>query len=51
MVFHRVYYNQMFSVVHVDASAAAAAFETILAKGEIAHIEQFLFLPHCFQLY
>ena len=26
-------------------------FENILAKGEIAHNEQFLLWPQCFQLY
>ena len=26
-------------------------FENIVAKGEIAHDEQFLHLPQCFQLY
>ena len=26
-------------------------FEIIVAKGEIAQDEQFLHLPHCFQLY
>ena len=33
-----------------DASAAYT-FENIVAKWEIAHYEQFLLLPHCFQRY
>ena len=43
-----------FTLSHVwtlsDASAAAT-FVYIVKKGEIAHGEQFFFLPLCFQLY
>ena len=38
---------------HSDTSAALQqmTFENIAAKGEIAHDDQFLLLPQCFQLY
>ena len=36
---------------HFDTTKQQTTFENIVAKGEIAHDEQFHLSPQCFQLY
>ena len=47
-------YNELTLVPHIDAfwrHCSRRHFENIVAKEEIAQNEQFILLPHCFQLF